>query len=259
MESSVQRRGMSLISPNRANPTYSFSESFRRNTIKNLLDAFKPEYMKKNSVKRTTVTPNPQPRHVEIQTYRPPTKSSYRPPTKSSSVSKMQLPDQSRFGQMEQPPAQNMPSYHLARSMGSLSSMNRQHTMNSPHQRFAVVDSSSRIQQAPYQAQFQNQQQHTSWNPVQEAKKWGEPKTWSQNQHRTANSKNQLSWNSQQQQQQQQNAVQKSNPAFIPPGFAIAGETPHNPHNPQHTQQLSPFPGLNLPPRHKSPIDFRVH
>jgi hypothetical protein len=248
MESSVQRKGMSLISPNRANPTYSFSDSFRKNTIKNLLDAFKPEYMTNMKPKKpATEAPKQQPRQIEIQ--------SYQPPARSSGISKMQLPGQGQFGQMQQPPAKNMPSYRLAQTMGSLSSMNRQQAMHSPHQSFAVVDSSNPSQQTPYQAQFQSQQ-HSSWNPVQEVKKWGEPKKWSPNQLHTANSQNQLSWNSQPQQQQQQNSVQKPNPSFIPPGFAIAGDTPQNP---QHSQQLSPFPGLNLPPRNKSPIDFRVH
>ncbi|XP_061189230.1 uncharacterized protein LOC133197287 [Saccostrea echinata] len=255
-DNSAQSIGKSLISQSKVNPTYSFSDSFKRNTIKNLLDAFKPNYMKKDLY---TVTPNPQPKRAEVvQPYRPPARAS-----------RMQLPSDIQFGRFDERVARIAPSYQV-HSLGSLSSMQGQPTANSPGQSFAVLNSPKAPQQVVYQDRVQSSPERMSWNPVQEAKKWGEPvqeaKKWGepqnwalsqQQQQQTWNSQNRQSWNSQQlqqQQQQQQRNLEPKKPAFLSPGFAIAGEAPQVP------QKMNPpFPGLQLPPKNQSPIDFRVH
>ncbi|XP_062608170.1 uncharacterized protein LOC134270016 [Saccostrea cucullata] len=260
LDNSAQSIVKSLISQNQVNPSYSFSESFKRNTIKNLLDAFKPNYMKKSLY---TVTPNPRPKQVEVvQPYRPP----------AAGPSRMQLPvSEIQFGHFDERVSRIAPTYQV-HSLGSLSSMRGQPP---PSQQVAVVNSQNSPQQVVYQDRVQSSPERMNWNPVQEAKKWGEPvqeaKKWGeppnwalsqqqvqqsplQQQQLAWNSQNRQSWNSQQLQQQQQRNLEPQKQSFPSPGFAIAGETPQVP------QKINPpFPGLQLPPKSQSPIDFRVH
>lgn len=241
--STMQRKDLPVISANQVNPSYTFSDSFRKNTIRNLLDAFKPEYMKTLHEEEATLKPRSKQTESQQQHYVPPPPPSHHSPMMQR---EMDIP----FGHFEKTRSVDVPNHQLVHSMSSLSSMNSLQSSNSRPPALVVLESPAQEQQhIAYQLHDQHTQQDPSWNPIQEPKKWGEPpKGWAQENHQqqlqqSLNLQNHQLWNP------HQNSIQKTQ--VYNPSFAMTGQTKQ-----QQQQRQGSFPGLQL---NKSPIDFRVH